>query len=155
MENYCANCTYVSQSDSMSPVDNNSNPNNLRRVVKRKRPGIPFICQLLQQYVFKKYTFQDTIRYKCWRKWESGCIWQSRLLWYVSFKWIKRRNAIAIFFFVSLWRRESSHRIRFRIDIYDIKRDKKKKDEKYETCLIMSTLLFPTSNIRQIFLAYL
>lgn len=35
-------------------------------------------------------------------------------------------ETIAIFFFVSLWRRESSHRTRFRIDIYDIKRDKKK-----------------------------
>jgi len=36
-------------------------------------------------------------------------------------------ETIAIFFFVFLWTPRSSHRIRFRIDIYDIKETKKRK----------------------------
>lgn len=67
-ENYCANCTYVFQSDSMSPTDNNSNPNNLRRVVKKgESPGIPFHLSIVPAETCRRVHALKTVHYKCWR----------------------------------------------------------------------------------------
>lgn len=86
----------------MSPIDNNSNSNNLRRVVKKKSPGIPFICQLFQQNVSEDMRLKTLSITNCWRKTEKADV--SSSLDFFSMFHLNELSAetIAIFFFVSL-----------------------------------------------------
>lgn len=108
----------------MSPTDNNSNPNNLCRIVKKKKESRHFFHLSIVP------AERDIVHYKMLAKLRKRMYLVSgtrhRPLWYALFK--LSVETIVTFFFVSLCSAEKVRiETRFRIDIYDIKRDKKEK----------------------------